>query len=47
MRIVFHGENAGTYAEGIADLLPDPHDITVLSDGLGQPGERKAFPPPR
>jgi len=43
MRIVFHGENAGTYAEGIADLLPDPHDITVLSDGLGQPGERKAF----
>jgi len=43
MRIVFHGENAGTYAEGIADLLPDPHDIIVLSDGLGQPGEREAF----
>lgn len=43
MRIVFHGQNAGTYARGFAELLPEPHEIALLSDGLEQPGEREAF----
>jgi phosphoglycerate dehydrogenase-like enzyme len=43
MRIVFHGENAATYVEGFAELLPEAHDIAVLSDGLGRHGERETF----
>ena len=35
MRLVFHGMNAGSFAEGFAALLEAPHDIAVLPDALG------------
>ncbi len=34
MRLVFHGMNAGSFAEGFAALLESPHEIAVLPDVL-------------
>lgn len=34
MKIVFHGNNAATFAPGFEDLLATSHDITILSDEL-------------
>lgn len=43
MHIVFHGANAETFAPGFAELLAEPHQISVLSDGLTAPGEAAAY----
>ena len=42
MRIVFHGMNAGSFAEGFAGLLDAGHDIAVLPDRLDG-ADRDAF----
>ncbi len=42
MRIVFHGMNAGSFAEGFAALLEASHAIAVLPDVLGA-GDHAAY----
>ncbi len=32
MKIVFHGNNAATFAPGFAELLSTSHDIIIVSD---------------
>jgi phosphoglycerate dehydrogenase-like enzyme len=34
MRIVFHGENAGSFLDGFAELLDEPAEILALPDAL-------------
>lgn len=39
MKIVFHGSNAATFAEGIEAFLTGQHDIALVSDELDAEGE--------
>ena len=43
MLIVFHGENAASFNGGFSDLLDLPADVIVLSDVLGNAGDRQAY----
>lgn len=43
MKIVFHGQNAGAFREGIEPLLKEPHVIATLGNLLDQPGEEEAY----
>ena len=43
MRIVFHGENAGSYRPGIEAVLGGAHEILLVSDGLEAPADRAAY----
>lgn len=42
-RIVFHGENAASFEPGIAALLPEGIEITVLPDALTSDADRAAY----
>lgn len=43
MRIVFHGANAASFAEGFGALLDPGAEVALLSDALDAPGERDAY----
>lgn len=43
MRIVFHGANAATFHPGFAELLREPHEVALVSDGLEGAGEAEAL----
>jgi phosphoglycerate dehydrogenase-like enzyme len=43
MRIVFHGDNAVSFAEGFGELLAGDDKIALLSDALDAPGERETY----
>jgi phosphoglycerate dehydrogenase-like enzyme len=43
MRILFHGANAGTFEPGFAALLDHAHEVSAVSDAVGDPAEREAF----
>lgn len=43
MKIVFHGANAANFRKDFERLLPSPHMIVELSDGLDAAGERETF----
>jgi len=43
MNIVFHGKNAETFRAGIENDLIGDAEISVLSDGLSEPGEAEAY----
>ena len=34
MQVVFHGENAGAFSEGLADLLDFDAEVSLLPDTL-------------
>ncbi len=43
MRIVFHGMNAGSFADGFAALLEHSHSIDVLPDALESAADQAAY----
>jgi phosphoglycerate dehydrogenase-like enzyme len=43
MRIVFHGENAGSFSPGFAELVGSGAEIAVVPDILAAPADRRAF----
>ena len=43
IRIVFHGENAAAFSDGLADLLDMSSEIAVLPDALDSPADRAAY----
>ena len=43
LHIVFHGANATNFRQGFERLIDDQHQITDVSDGLGQPGEQASY----
>ena len=43
LNIVFHGRNAATFHEGFAELLTEPHSISVLPDVLADDAMRTAY----
>jgi phosphoglycerate dehydrogenase-like enzyme len=43
MKIVFHGENASNFRQGLEALLDQPHEIIDVTDALDRPGEKESF----
>ena len=43
MRIVFHGENAGSFSDGFADRLGLDAEIALLPDILASEADRRAY----
>lgn len=43
MRIVFHGDSAGAFSEGFADLLDSAADIVALPDEFAGEADRRAY----
>ena len=43
MQIVFHGDSAGAFSDGFADLLRRPAEIVALPDALTGEADRRAY----
>ena len=43
MQVVFHGENAGAFSEGLADLLDFDAEVSLLPDTLATDTQRLAY----